>query len=247
MTYIPRSSSGKGGISSPIPKIVKKKRTFRIFGFLGSAVITVAVLGAGAVFFFKNISEGQLAEAKDSLTAVSSGGGDSKAKINEIRMYDEQLVIASKLLDNHLALSRLFDELGLNTKETIQYKTFSYEYDPGFEALLTLGGVTKEFTSVVLQKMQLDSIDSPFEVVIVSDVTKANTQEGGEDGEIIPSLYEEGEVSFSVTGLLREARFSYDADTVSVFGTEEDIEEAPEIDSQEAQDEQGDVQEENNQ
>ena len=205
MTYIPRSSDGQGSASSPIPKMVKKKRTFRVFGFFGTLALVLAVLGTIGVLVFEYTSEKQLEAAKAELKNVASATGDFEAKINEIRIYDAQLVTAEKMLDNHLTVSKLFNELEFITKETIQFKLFEYSYDPGFEATLTLGGNTEEFTSVVLQEMQFDSVDSPFELVIVDDVTKSNQVES-EDGSV---SVDDDKVSFNVTGLLKAGRMSY--------------------------------------
>lgn len=213
MAYIPRSSIGKSGTSSPIPKIVKKKRTFRVFGFLGTTLLLLSLAGSGGVFFFKNISQNQQEAARQELAQAEADVGDSEAKINIIMMYDEQLSTAMTLLDNHLAPSLLFEALELTVKETVQYQSLEYKYDPGFDALLTLKGSTKEFTSVVLQKLQLDegSIDSPFEVALVGDVTKS--QDVSEEGSAAPS--EEERVTFTVTGLLKDNHFAYTGENIT--------------------------------
>lgn len=206
MTYIPRSPSGQRGAASPIPRIVKKRRTFRIFGFLGSALLILSVLASAAVFFYENISENQFEQARQDLAAAADRVSDREARMREIKQYDDRLKAAATLLDNHVAPSRLFEALEMNTKETVQFQSFEYTYDPGFDALLTLGGSTDEFISVVLQKLQLASADSPFEVALVSNVTKAAASSDGAQGQ---ALSGENAVTFSVTGLLRENRLSY--------------------------------------
>jgi hypothetical protein len=186
--------------------MVKKKRTFRIFGFLGTVAIVLALAGTGGVFFFESVSQGQLDVAKKALDDADARlGGTRESKILAVKTYDDQLQYAEKLLSNHLSPSRLFTALEQNTSETIQYKSFEYEYDPGFEAFLTLGGATKEFTSVVAQETRLDSADSPYGVVLIEDITKI--QSVSEEEEV--ALYDEGEVSFNVTGILKENRFVY--------------------------------------
>jgi hypothetical protein len=207
MAYIPRSSLDKSGTSSSIPKIVKKKRTFRVFGFLGTTLLILSVAATGGVFFYKSYVEDQVEGAKQALYLAEQKRGDSDAKIQEIKTYDTQLSVAEKLLNQHLAPSKVFDVLEMYTKETVQFKTFSYEYNPGFEAFLTLGGATKEFSSVVLQKNQFDtsSLDSPYEVTVFEGITRSQSAGDDEGAE----LYEDDEVRFDVTGILRSDQVTY--------------------------------------
>ena len=99
----------------------------------------------------------------------------------------------------------------MNAAETIQFRTLEYDYDPGFEAMLVLEGETEEFTSVVTQERELGSSNSPFDVMVVSNVTRANEKENEEEeaGNAEEILYEEGEVAFSVEGLLNKERIRY--------------------------------------
>lgn len=211
MTYIPRSSvgSGKKNVMSPIPKVVKKKKTFRVFNFIGMLLLVLSLLGTAGVFFLEHTSNTALEEAKTGLRNAKNEVGDSQAKIAQIKQYNNQLKTARILLDNHLSASKLFDALELNTVGTVQFSNFEYTYDPGFDAYLSLGGITEEFVSVVLQEKQLGFGGVPFEVSLLGDISRANQdiEDENNNSNIAPGLEA---VSFSVTGLLRSEDIRYE-------------------------------------
>lgn len=221
MTYIPRSSvsSGKKGAMSPIPKVVKKKKTFRVFNFIGMLLLVLSLLGTAGVFFLENVSNTALEDAKEGLRDAKDEVGNSQAKIEQIELYNNQLETARTLLDNHLAVSNLFDALELNTVETIQFSRFEYTYDPGFEAYLTLEGNTEEFVSVVLQEGQFALGETPFEISLVEGITRENqsSEDEGNNQNVSPVS---DVVSFSVTGLLKK-------DDIRYRGAEDDMMDDP--------------------
>ncbi len=162
MAYIPRSSfSQTPGV---IPMQVKKKHTIRVFSLLGTLLMVLALIATAGVFFYKDHLEKQLAATQAELDAMSDS--DNEHRMAEIETYDQKLSIAHNLIDNHIAISKVFAQLENVTKQTIQFKTFEYLYDPGFEAEVTLTGDTRELEYVALQKNQLfkDGIFSDFMV-----------------------------------------------------------------------------------
>lgn len=214
MSYIPRSSLANPEISSAIPLQVKKKRTIRVFNVISSLLLISAVIGTVGVFFYKDFVKSQLTSAREELDAVSKG--DNANKIEEIRLYDNKLNIAHTLLNNHLAPSELFNELESVTKHTVQFKTFEYEYDPGFEVMLTLGGNTEELATVALQKMQILR-EGLYSVFVVSDITSADdvgiedTEEPTAEGEVV----EDTGIDFKISGLFKKEMLKYTGEETS--------------------------------
>lgn len=192
MAYIPRSSLIPNEASGAIPVQMKKRRTIHAFGLIATIIFVLSLLGAIGIFVYKDYLGKQLESAKRDLSSVSSG--DSERKIEELQLYDDKLRIARNLLDNHIAPSLIFREIEDSTKETVQFSSLEYTYDPGFEAVLTLEGDTEAFTSVALQKMQILE-DELFSDFVLQNIT---TREGSESEDGTPT---ESGVTFRVTGV----------------------------------------------
>lgn len=201
MAYIPRSSLIPTEASGAIPVQMKRRRTIHAFGLIATIIFVLSLLGAIGVFLYQNYLGKQLESAKTALGSV--GNEEDARKIAEIRLYDEKLRIAQNLLDNHVAVSKVFEEIEDSTKETVQFRSLEFVHDPGFEAVLTLTGVTEEFSSVALQKMQIleDTIFSEF---VLQDISTEKSSES-EDGRVIP-----GGVSFRVTGVFDREFIKYE-------------------------------------
>lgn len=176
MAYIPRSSFSQA--PGVIPMQLKKKHTIRVFSLLGTLLMIVSLIATAGVFFYKGHLEKQLSAAQAELNALSDS--DNERRMAEIEVYDRKLNVAHNLLDNHIAVSRVFAKLEDVTKQTIQFKSFEFLYDPGFEAELTLTGDTPELGYVALQKTQLfkDGIFSDFMVRSITTRPLTPEEEG---------------------------------------------------------------------
>lgn len=209
MAYVPRSSFIPKEASGAIPMRVRRKRTIHVFSLLTTLLLLASLAGAVGVYLYQDFLENRLEAAKTALNEASDAEND--AKIEEIRIYDNKLTIAHTLLDNHLAASFLFEELENSTKETVQFQSLEYTYDPGFEALLTLGGNTEEFTSLALQKMQFLE-DTLFSDFVVGEIS---TSQDVTDEEIEVNRNEESDVGFEVKGLFRKNLLEYTGESVT--------------------------------
>lgn len=214
MKYIPSSSYASPGGTSAIPQMVQRRRTFHVFGFIATLLLLGSLASAGGVVFYKKELEKQLTEAQAGLASKSTV--DNEKKIAEIGSFHLRLKTAELLLENHRAPSRLLAELEKITKKTVQFTSFNYSYDPGFDVTLELGGSTDELTSVALQKIKLleDTIFTVFTVEGITstleapDATETDTQEG----------VEEQKIAFGVKGLLKDDVVLYNG-TASVFSS----------------------------
>ncbi|MCF7815725.1 MAG: hypothetical protein K9M10_03325 [Candidatus Pacebacteria bacterium] len=211
MTYIPRSPLGFKDTSGAVPAHVKKKHTFRIFNFIAGTLITVSFASAVGVFLYTSHAQTQLEMAKSNLQKESMN--DSTKSIEEISLFDHKLNVAQYLLDNHIAPSLLFSELEGSTKESVQYDQFKFTYDPGFDAVLTLTGSTRDFSSVALQKMQFKRA-GVFREFVVKDISVKN-----ETGDVINGIDPDAAkraVSFGITGLFDTKYLAYTGERIFV-------------------------------
>lgn len=201
MTYIPRSSSAIPDSVGSIPKAVRKKYTLRIFNIVTTVVFIAALLGAGGVYFLKSYAQTSLENAKDALSNASSP--DDARLMESIGTFDRRLVTTEMLLDNHLAPSLILQKLEALTKETVQLTSFTYEYDPGFEAILSFTANTRELTSVALQRLAF-AADSMFTEFAMDEIT---TDAASPEGQSDSAAEERVEAIF--TGILDAGQFTY--------------------------------------
>ncbi|HEU4677310.1 MAG TPA: hypothetical protein VFS75_01165 [Candidatus Paceibacterota bacterium] len=205
MAYIPRSSLIPNETASAIPVQMKKRRTIHAFGLAATLIFLLSLFCAVGIFLYKGVLEKRLEDAKQSLGAVSDGG--NQKKIDEIRLYNDRLRVARSLLDNHVATSRIFEEIENSTKKSVQYRSLEFVNDPGFEATLTLTGDTKEFSSIALQKMQILE-DSLFSDFVLQDITTSKTAKAQGETATAP----QAGISFKVVGVFKKDLISYGDD-----------------------------------
>lgn len=206
MAYDPRSSFGQA--PGVVPAYVRKQRTIQVYRVLAGVMSTCAVVASVGVFAYKSFSTNELEAAKAELKVASAEDKGNQKKISELQAYDLKLSIARKLLDGHLAPSRIFEELERSTKETVAFKQFEYSYEPGFDVLLSLVGNTKELDSVFLQKQQFFK-DGLFSEFVVQDVTLLEDADVEEGETAIPSG-----TDFSIEGVFDKNSIVYQGDVV---------------------------------
>jgi hypothetical protein len=205
MAYDPRSSFGQ--VPGVVPAYVEKQKTIQVYRVLAGIAVTLAVCASIAVFVYKLFSQNELNVAKEELKNVSAEDVGNQRKIAELQAYDLKLTTARKLLDDHLASSRLFEELERSTKATVVFTKFEYTYEPGSRVLLSLVGNTSELDSTLLQKRQFFR-DGLFSEFVVRDVTLLDDAED-EEGEVVSSG-----VSFAVEGVFKKTAIAYQGDVV---------------------------------
>ncbi len=207
MAYDPRSSFGQ--VPGVVPAYVEKQKTIQVYRVLAGIAVTLAVCASIAVFAYKLFSQNELNIAKEELKNASAEDDGNQKKITELQAYVLKLTTARKLLDDHLAPSRLFEELERSTKATVVFTKFEYTYEPGSRVLLGLVGNTSELDSTLLQKRQFFR-DGLFSEFVVRDVTLLEDTEN-EEGEAVSSG-----VSFAVEGVFKKTAIAYQGDVTEL-------------------------------
>ena len=228
MAYIPRSSFTPTNASVAIPAQVKKRRTIRVFGLISAFMIVSAVLGTVFVFLYAEFSLNQLETAKIALQKESDV--DNEKYIEEIRLYDKKLRIANYLLDTHITPSNLFEKLESSIKQTVQFEKLEFSYDPGFEATLAIEGVTKEFASLALQEIQLDS-DGIFSKYVLHDIALVADSAIESDSEGQEPNDSEEKVTFKITGVFEKDLLIYTGDEINTLPVENNSSETGNVSS----------------
>ncbi len=182
---------------SAIPRVVQKKHTFRVFGFIATLMIVCSIASFAGAFFYTSYLENQLSAEKSKLQALISE--DETKDIYDLEIFSQKLNYAEMLLSQHIAPSRLFEALEKSTKSTVQLLTMEYTYDPGFQALLELGGGTDEIAAVASQNMEFLK-KTLFTDFVTSDITIGTVSEESEDTH---------EVTFAISGALDKSALAY--------------------------------------
>lgn len=208
MVYDPRSSFSQQPISSGIPVQVTKRKRIRVFNFISTLLLFAAIIAVVGCFLYKDYLVRQITSLQDNLSKTSLQNNEVVKKIDELRSYNNRLVFGAGLIANHKAPSLLFKKLEEITKETVQFDTFTYSYDPGYKAELELTGGSENFASVFLQKNQFLS-DEIFDKFYVNDI---NASIDGEDDSEKTEVFDSGKskVGFSVKGILRDDVLLFD-------------------------------------
>jgi hypothetical protein len=183
-----------------IPKVVKKKHTFRVFGFIATSMILLSLVSVAGVYAYKEISLSQLTSAKEALNAVSSA--QVANDIHELEVFHNKVSAAEYLIENHLSPSKLLEALEASTKQTIQFTTFTYTYDPGFQALLEMSGGTSDFMSVAVQNIEFLA-DSIYTEHVIDQISSTVSAE--QDTQEIADY----PVTFTVRGDVDKSLFAY--------------------------------------
>jgi hypothetical protein len=208
MTYIPRSSFTPGAV----PQQIQKTRTVNLVSLLANIFFALSLISMGGMYAYKLYADKQLTEAKNTLASVSQDTiRNAQKDISAITSFDGKLRLSTALVERHLSVDKVFTFLEEVTKETVQYTDFKFSYDPGYEAEVSVTGVTSDFASVVLQKSALTNA-SQVSTFVISDIANQNSSEGAsrEDG----TASNDSSVSFTLVGNLVSNAIGYGKDDV---------------------------------
>ena len=157
-SFIPKKPEQKTQAAKP-------RRTTQSSALILFAVSAFIISGllAGAVFFYERQQQSLLAEANQALTDKIEGF--SLEELSELYEQDNRIKLATKLLDQHIAVTRVLKALELSTSEQVQYISFNFTQDgvqAGGEAdakltSLTLTGQTGRFNNLLVQRDALSS------------------------------------------------------------------------------------------
>ncbi len=229
MAESPRSSFIPRQSSTAIPAKMQRRRTFSVFNFLASVILIASLIAAGGAYFYKGVAEKKLVEAQLKLKAESEKFGIEK--LNEVRDFNRQLLAVRYLLDHHIAPSKIFDALELDTLGSVQFMEFTLEYDPEVnDVLLTVLGGTEEFKTVALQALKFSEQpllkDAFFTELGSKEVTSNEIGVSGTNDQF------EHEVNFTVAGKVPSELLVYGGTEATQAVTEgvmeaETVEEVP--------------------
>ncbi len=180
-SFIPQRNTGVRRRSVPMG-------FFTVFGycvFFGSILIA---LGLYAANYFIGV---QIENSKNELSAkVVDFKAESRA-IDDIIRFDTRLKTAKRLLDSHVAMSKIFEIIERNTIQSVQFTDFNYTND-GSAITVGLSGKAPNFESLAFQSDTL-SKESALKNQVFSGVT----------------LTQDGTISFKFTAVVDSTTLPY--------------------------------------
>lgn len=127
------------------------RSSFGILTLLGILVLITVLLATGGIFFYKGVTERSIESMKNELNLAKNRFEPSR--IVELETLDRRLSSAKEILNNHVALSPIFNELGKITMKNIRFTKFSYKFggEEGRNIVVSLAGEGIGYRSVALQ------------------------------------------------------------------------------------------------
>ncbi len=191
-SFIPKEA---GGFT---PGNVRRKRTFHVFGFLSATMLIGSLILGIGVYVLQSAGERELVSAKQKLSEQKDVF--KPEYINEVRQFDRRLQAAEAMLLNHIAPLKIFAALEDETKERVQFTSFTLTHNPSAEIILELQGVTPEFRSLALQEIEFGDDDNEmFKDIVFKQVALEETENAADRT-----------VTFSLKGTLGTTGVRYD-------------------------------------
>lgn len=142
-SFIPKKSIVKErAISAPSVSVVAVISLFAFFAVL---------VGTGGLYFYKGVLTKNINEMKSTLEKTQNRL--EPATIAELNALDNRLVAATKILENHVAVTPIFEALQSVTMKTVRFTSFDYTMptDSNARVSVRLSGVAIGYRSVALQ------------------------------------------------------------------------------------------------
>ncbi len=205
-SFIPKSSMGM------VPDRVRRGRTFHAFNFIAAVLLIGSIISAGLVFFFKGVQESQLESVKIDLN--NQKGLFDEAKVREVREFSKQLAVAKTLLTNHISPLRIFSALEEETKQRIQFTSFSLERTSPEEVLVSLSGKTEVFQTLAVQEITFADHVLLKDILFSEVATYDSNGIKNENGEIKNTSTNDEKIergiTFTLTGVVPSTAILYD-------------------------------------
>lgn len=126
-----------------------QKRSVSILTLAAVVVFVITLALSVGVFLYKGLLASGIESKKADLERAR--GAFDPALIRELERLDKRLTISKQLLDEHIALSLLFDSLERNTSRNVRYNSFDYSGSDGKKLTLMMRGEAKSYASVAFQ------------------------------------------------------------------------------------------------
>lgn len=127
----------------------KRQSPIALIIIITGAILAFTVLAAGGIFVFERYTLQSIESKRQSLER--SRAAFEPATIKELSRLDTRITTGYSLLQKHVAVSALFDELEKRTLSTVRFNDFAYSIADASRVLVTASGEAASFNAVALQ------------------------------------------------------------------------------------------------
>ncbi|MCC7469995.1 MAG: hypothetical protein IT284_02570 [Bacteroidetes bacterium] len=122
-----------------------------LFNIIALVLFIASILAAGAAYFYRSSIEDKIAEYKVSLDRARNAF--EPTLITKLQELDKRMMAATEILNNHVAVSPIFELLEDMTLPTVRYSDFSYEFNRENKNLVDvkMSGEAKGYNYIALQ------------------------------------------------------------------------------------------------
>ena len=127
----------------------KPARSIGILTVIAIFILFAVLLLTGGLYFYKGVLTKNIADMASQLDIAKNRFEPSK--ITELQVLDKRLRASSEILSSHIAVTPLFQALGLITMKTVRYSQFSYDFGDTGKVDIKMSGLAVGYRSVALQ------------------------------------------------------------------------------------------------
>ena len=192
-SFIPKKPiiAATGKVAAPI----------NLFSLIATIFFVFALVLTGGAFFYKQLVIKQIESSKQALEDAK--GAFEPEVIKDLIRLDSRLEAGKSLIENHVAVTPLFDFLSSVTLKSVRFKDFTFEYLASDRIQVEMKGQAQNYASVALQA-DLFSEQASLRDTVLSDMTLEPT----------------GTISFNVVTVVDPSVVSYSALFVPADTTE---------------------------
>jgi len=143
----------------------------RAIGFLLLITVIIflaSIAAAGGVFLYGTYLNNKISQSEGSLN--TSKQEFEPTTVAQYTRLSDRLADATVILNQHIALSRLFDVLSQATLQTVQFTDFTYSFGSDGKVSISMKGTAQNYESVALQSDAFSAIPTIFKSPIFSNL-----------------------------------------------------------------------------
>lgn len=184
--------------------IVHHKRPMGALSFFAIFIIIVLVIATIGLYLYKNVLNGELASAKQSLILAQKSFGPEV--ISDLELFNRRMSASKVLLSSHVVFSPLFSLLNQLTIPSVQFTRFQQTSTATGEGFtVRLNGIARDYKSIALQAQVFNSPSGKY----LQDVVFSNLTLSNEDTD------KKGYVTFSLSFTVDPVLLSYEKQLAS--------------------------------
>jgi len=120
-----------------------------IFMFIGVVIFLISLITYGGVLFYTSSVEAGIKKGQVDLDKNRAQFGQFGVdQLNEITRFDLKLKTAQQLLNSHVSLLNIYNDLEALTYQTIRFKTFKYGLSDDGKISLKMSGEARSYTAI---------------------------------------------------------------------------------------------------